>query len=376
MIKTMLLYSSVFITLIVLCGCNNEYNSTAKLMNFKDSTLVLSQKIEIIRLETKPDCQLGYIDKTYIDTANDRIFVLSDFNFFLFNLKGEYITKLSIGKGPQEVIRIVSFVADTEKEIFYALDMANSLAVFNYDGIFLKRISLFGFYGIDIFLLNNEEMLILNNWVGRNEHYFVGNFDYNQEKITGKQVHSKESPYPLNTLLTFKNFYKRDDKVYFYSANIFGLFEYENTNFKRLISFDLDHKGVPRKFYKQFENQNRSAFREESKSRNYAPFLLYAFPFNDYFLVGIDDNNYSCYAINRNNNAKIYHTGSIPSYFNLPDAKSLRVPKSIQNDLISFSCNPIDFFEPDEEQQSKTIRLGIQNIEVRYSDNPIIIIIY
>lgn len=363
------------IILLLLVGCKPDQSNTINLDTSINEALYLENNQQIIQLETRQECLLGMILKVIPDLHSDRIFVLSDFNIFIFNSTGRFISKLKVGKGPDEILAVPSFTIDSNKRLIYALDTSNQIVVIDYEGNIVKKMFLTEFYSMDMFVLDDENLLLLNNWVGRNEKHFVGLFNKSEERITNKFISSEESHYPLNTLVTCRNFSKWDNKVYFYAVNIFGLFEYKENHFYKVLSIEVGNKKVPSQFYKQFENQNRQIFREEAKLNGYIPFLLYAFPFGDYYLIGVDDDLFSCYAISKKDFNKVILNGSIVSYFSLPLTKSMRTPIGFFDDLIVFYSNPMDFFEHDDEIKTKKIQIGNEEIEINYNDNPIIITI-
>lgn len=71
----------------------------------------------------------------------------------------------------------------------------------------------------------------------------------------------------------------------------------------------------------------------------------------------------------------MYNNGTIPSYFNLPDIPSLRIPLGIEDDNIIFSCSPSDFFINGDVETKKEIRIDEQNIKIKLDDNPFLIIV-
>jgi len=346
-----------------------------KLQPTQKDSLYFNKPIKIIRLETTPDSYLGGISKTIIDLPNDRIFIVSDFNLYIFDGHGKFITKLKQGKGPNEVISVPSFTVNRNRKTVYALDNASTIVELDYDGNFLNRMRIGEFYSIDMYCPSDSNLFLLCNWVGRKEKYFVGNYDLNKQVVTTKYVASSESDYPLNTFLTNKNFVEWDQEIYFCSANIFGLFRYEGDSFRRILTFDLGDRTVPPQFYRQFQTQNRDIFREEAKRKGYVPFLRYAFPFDGYFLVGIDDEQINCYAISRENHKIIYRNGPLSTYFKLPDTKSLRSPVSLLNNSIVFMCNPMDFFQNNPGVRTKTITIGGLEMVINYDENPFLVII-
>jgi len=353
--------------------CHKDSNLTVKLNSAIYDSLKLSADTKIIQLETTKDCNLGMIHKTNVD--DNRIFIASDFNLLIFDGTGKFITKLNQGKGPKEITRLTTFSLNKEKKLIYAVDMASNIVVIDYNGNVIDKFSIRDFCSIDIFCLDENNLLLLNNWVGHSEKNFVGKYNLTENSITEKYINSKESSYPINTLITTKNFSRWNGDLYFYTPNVFSLFKYANNDFTKVISFDIEERFIPKSLFSQFQTQNRNMFREETKNKGYTPFLLYAFPFDDFYLVGLDDKEYSCYAVNKDNFQNIYKNGPISTYFGLPRVRSLRSPSALQDDCIIFVCNPMDFFENEPDEKNKEINIGKYHFDINYNDNPLIIVI-
>jgi len=152
------------------------------------------------------------------------------------------------------------------------------------------------------------------------------------------------------------------------------LFEYRNSDFHQILSFNMGVKSVPKSLSDKYEKRGQSELRDVAKSKHYIPYILYAFPFKGHYFIVADDEFTNCYAINIQNK-KTYNNGTLSTYFNLPEKKSLKHPGGVQDDLIIFHCNPSDFFDSKTSMAAKEIQIAGHNIEVNQDDNPILIII-
>ena len=363
----------LFISLLWSCSTNNSSN-IIKLNENQTNRLELNYTSQIVQLETNSESLLQFILKVNIDKANDRIFVLSGFNVYIFNVSGKYISKLKIGRGPEEVRQIVSFTINSKTKTIFAIDSATKLCSFDYNGNMISKYSIEKFPSTDVFCIDDNNVCLLRNFVGGQEKSFVGIYDLSAEKIIKRFISAEKSPYPKNSIGTCNNFSRSEGKLYFYSTNIFGLFEYNDSGFNQILSFDIGNKSVPKRLSDKFSQKKRSMMREEAKSHNFVPFIMYAFHFKGYYFVVVDDENYNCYTIN-SNNKNIYHNGSLPSYFNLPNKESLKFLSGIQDDLIIFHSNPSDFFDSKTQETSKEISVANHKIEINQYDNPFLIII-
>jgi hypothetical protein len=287
---------------------------------------------------------------------------------------GKYLNKLKIGRGPGEITRIMSFAINENSKLIYAIDNSIKICVYNYDLHNINNYLIKTFASSDIAILNDENVLLLRNYVGKSEKYFIGSYNFSEKKIYEKYIHSDLSPYPMNTVITYNNFIQNDGKLYFYSPNIFGIFQYLNSKFTKIATLDLGEKSIPKSFYQNYINESPCKMGKEAKKKHYIPYILYSFPFNEFFFVITDDDTRNCYSINLKNN-EVFNNGTLPNYFNLPDIPSLRIPLGIQDDKIIFSCIPSDFFKKGGNETIKEIRIAEQNIEVKLDDNPLLIIV-
>ncbi len=315
----------MFIVTMLLWACAKEKANTIKLDANQDNKLKLSHSTRIIQLETNPESLLHFIFKISIDKLNDRIFVLSNFNIYMFDMNGKYFNKLKIGKGPGEITRIVAFTIDTHTKRIYAIDNSTTLCLFDYNGNMIDKYGINNFASTDLCVLDDDNILLLRNFVGIEEKYFVGMYNLSTREIVTKFVPAEKSPYPKNSIATGVNFSNNNGKIYLNIPNIFRLFEFLNNNLYQVFSFDLGNRTVPKSVVnKCASNSKYCNLREEAKTRNYVPFLLYGFRFKEYYFTVIDDKSMSCYAINIKNN-EIYNNGALYTYFNLPEKESLKL---------------------------------------------------
>ncbi len=365
------------LVLIVLFSCeqNNEPEVVVLKPTRKDK-LVLGKAEEIIRLETTNESYLDFVTKAHIDKKNNRIMVNSDMNLFLFDADGKFITKLKKGMGPGEVNMVVSFAVDSEHKRIFVLDMGSLIHVYGFDLNFIESHKLSEFYSLDLHYADDDNLFLYCSYVGRNEKHFVGIYDLNEKRVINRFVSADESPYPLLCMGNASNFFEYRDRLYFRSANIFGLFEFHADTFQRLVTYDLEAMAVPESFFASYvEKRNRSTFGDEALEKGYVPYLNESFIFKDHFFAVLFDKNSSCYSIDNKNLKKVYRQEQLSDYFNLPKLKSLNRVCGIQDDFLTFSCLPLEFFKGEEELKSKVVELNGERIEVNYDDNPFLIVV-
>jgi hypothetical protein len=359
---------------VLMLSCSNNSKKSIELKANQNEKLNLGINSQIIKIETNPESLLDYIQKVNVDFLNDRIFILSDFNIYIYNSSGKYINKLKVGRGPGEISRVISFSINENSKLIYAIDNSSQICIYNYDGYSISKFDIKNFASCDITVLDDDNVLLLRNHVGLREKYFVGRYNFSENRIVEKYISSELSPYPMNTVVSYNNFIKCNGKLYFYTPNIFGLFEFVNSDFNRLFSLDLGKKSVPKSLSKKFKKQNPCEMGSEARLQHYIPYILYSFPFKDYYFIIADDNEINCYAICMNT-IEVYKNGRLSGYFNLPDIKSLKTPCGIQDDKIIFSCSSADFFESNEDETAKEVMIAGKNITIRIDDNPFVVII-
>ncbi len=365
----------LYMVTLLFWNCSEKRANIIELNASQDNILKLSYKTRIIQLETNPESLLQFIFKINVDKLNDRIFVLSNFNIYVYNMNGKYLYKLKVGKGPGEIIRAVAFTLDTKTKLIYVIDNSTTLCLFDYDGNMIDKYNIDNFAGTDLYALDEDNILLLRNFVGIEEKYFAGMYNLTAQKVIKKFVPAENSPYPENSIATAINFSNNNGKIYLNIPNIFGMFEYEKHDFYQTFSFDLGNRVVPKSVInKCTSNSTYCNLRDEAKKHNYVPFLLYGFRFKEYYFIVVDDKHINCYAIDDKNN-RIYNNGALFTYFNLPETESLKLLGGIQDNLLTFYANPSEFFNLEDQSDIKEIQIHDHRFEINRNDNPFLILI-
>jgi hypothetical protein len=375
--KTIIHFSPAIVFLLAV-SCNNPSGQLdiIPLEPTQNEKLDLGKPTQIIKLETTPESQLGYVNKTAFDTENNRIFVLSDFAVFIFDNNGKFISKLKKGKGPGEISMIISFSLNKQRQLFYALDNSNRICVFDYSGKMQNDYQLDGFYGKDIQVIDDNNVFLLSIKVYEQEPYFAGIYNFEKKQITQRFIPREESPYPELMMIVNNSFTSINKRQFLSTTNIFSLFEFKEGDFQKIISYDLGKRKVPESLIqKTMESGRRSRFGEEAQKNNYVPYLLNSFYYKGHFGVIIDDEERSCYAISEKNRNKVYLRGPVSSYFNLPNVYSFCLPKEINQDYLVFAGNPTDFFDENSTSEKTTIEMGNQKLEIELGENPFLVVV-
>lgn len=256
-----------------------------------------------------------------------------------------------------------------------AQDLGNLITLIDYNGSIVKNYRLINYYFQAVEKIDEHNVLLLNNTASKTDPWFIGKYNLDKEFITQRFIPSEQSKYPLLSFTMNNNFMSFENRLFFAYSSIFGIYEYKENKFQKILSYDLGEREVPKNFQKEFEKGRRMAvFRDEAKRNGYVPYLKSTFFFKNYNLVILDDNKFSCYAIS-DNLKNVYLNGTIPEYFDLPNVRSLRNPVEVDSAFITFSCEPLDFFEANEVDADKQIQIGEHTIKLNYNSNPFLVIV-
>ncbi|GET22781.1 hypothetical protein JCM18694_30270 [Prolixibacter denitrificans] len=364
---------------LLLNGCQKkeEPSNVVVLEATQSQPLKIGEPKQIIKLETTKESQLRYVSKTAIDKQNNRIFILSDRNVFIFDGKGRFINKLRKGKGPGEILRTFSFSINPAKQLFYAVDGFRRLCVFDYNGKFIQDYHLKDYPIMNVQSMDSDQVL-LHHFTGEKkeeQQHIVGLYGLKDSKIIREFIPEDESSYPSQVAIMNNSFSVNGSRLFFASNNIWGLFEWKNNQFKRILSFDIGKRMAPSSFVdKYLPVEKRVYFRDDALKRGYVPWLLESFNFKGYYWAIIFDEKKSCYAIDENNYRKVYMDGPVSAYFGLPEVKSLQYPREMTKNYMVFACSPADFFDADDTETTKTITIGDKQVQIDMNENPFLIV--
>lgn len=363
----------LYFALVLTSACTKSQSNAFKLDSTSAQSIDFETTKQIIQLESNTEAPLGYIMKSYVDFENKKIFISSFFNLYVFDISGRYLNKLKVGRGPGEVSMITGFDVDEENKRIYAIDNSTRICAFDYNCEFQESFDIVTYPSNDIYILGNDSILLLRNCVGGREKHFIGLYDTSKDSIVQRYVSSNESLYPENNIVMTQNFCEYNQDLYFYSSNIFGFYKYENRNFQQILTFDLNKHTVPESLYKKYAENDHCEMRDEAKSRNYIPYLIHVFPFNNYYFVVVDDNENSCFIVDKKN--ELYYSNSLTSCFDLPGDDLSFVLTFVNNNVLVFSGMPSGFFDKDDDKESKTLVIGGKILEINKTDNPFLVIV-
>jgi len=363
--------------LLILASCSKSPQSNIVLLESSEcDSFVLGTPKRIIKLETSPESSLSYIVKLATDFEKHRIFILSDFNVYIFDSEGDFVTKLRKGNGPGDISMVLAFSLIEKSQQFCVLDNAKRIKIYDYDGKPVAEHLLKGVNAIDIQAVDNENVLLQNRSVTEQEPWFILKYNLTLDSVTRKFVPLEESPYPMLNMITQNSFHFNSSQKTFSASNLFGLYEFTGDEFRKGIEYDLGKKAVPESFVrKTLENKRRSHFGEDARENNYAPYILTSFNYRNFNLFVLDDEQRSCYAIDVENKNKVYFNGSLSAYFKLPKVGSFTFPADVKENFLVFACSPSDFFEENTTAKTTTVNIGDQTVEIGLEENPFLVVV-
>lgn len=360
--------------ILLFTACQNRAKGTKVLLepNTEESLFIGTPK-RIIKLEMTPESALGNISKIQTDFNNDRIFVLSDFNIYIFNSVGKFITKLSKGRGPEEISMVMACSLNNNNQLLYILDNTNRICVIDYNGRFVQQVHLKNFLGTDIQAIDTERVLLQNFRISEKVPWYIVKYNLANNAIEQEFISMSESRYPEYFMITQNSFQFSSVHKTFSASNIFNLYEYKGDGFKKVIEYDLGRRSVSNSFLETMKDKQKSQFGEYASESGYVPYLLTSFCFRNYIVAILEDDERTCYVIERNSE-KVYANGRLSAYLGLPDITSFSFPKEVNEDCFVFAANPTDFFEEGAKDETTIVELGDRVIEIQYEENPFLVV--
>ncbi|MDO5572259.1 MAG: 6-bladed beta-propeller [Bacteroidales bacterium] len=133
------------------------------------SFFVDTDDFEIIPLETSDSCLIGNVTRVYL--KKDKIIVYDEVQkaAFIFNKDGSYYSKvLRLGNGPGEYPPVVNDIVVTDNFIGVLVPAIQKIKFYNFEGEFVKDISLNGSWAYTFFTFDENKYYLINGW-GRSD---------------------------------------------------------------------------------------------------------------------------------------------------------------------------------------------------------------
>lgn len=374
LIKVLLLCFTISVSLF---SCNTTDNNSIDLTKTISKKVHIASIREIIPLETTNDVRLSYIDKSIVDFKHNKVFVLSMMNLYTFDTNGKFNNKIAVGKGPNEMMRIMSFCINSDEQKLYTLNDPQTITELSYNLDVINKYKYKGFNCSDIQHIDKNNLLVYNYATEQEgQKYFVGIYNLLKKEITKKLIPISESPYDRLTIITMNNFPEYNGIKYFTSPNIFGFYEFKKDSFINIKNYELAEYAVPKSFSEKFlKNNGDRIFRQEAMTNDYIPYLLSCFRLKDYYVVILDDPENNCILVPTDNSSQLIKNGSLTEYLNLPKASSLNIPVGYYDNKVVLSLSPVELFSNEDMYTPKHLTIGDRSLGIKYDSNPILIVL-
>ncbi|MCG6188044.1 hypothetical protein [Maribellus maritimus] len=219
-------------------------------------------------------------------------------------------------------------------------------------------------------------MFLFNFRANEINPWYVAIFNFEKKEITHRLIPRSESFYPDLAMIKGRNFTFANGKHFFSCCNIWGLYQFANNDFQKIINFDIGSRQVPSGFVNNITaTNNRIKFRELALEKGYVPYLLNSFYFKSHYWIILDDKERSCYSIPEENRNKVFLNGPVSSYFDLPAVHSLSLPMEVNEDYLVFVAKPTDFIKLFSKSDKMKIKLGTQQLEIGLEENPFLVVV-
>lgn len=133
--------------------------------SFDASNIIDTSFHQFINLVTNDSCLIGKISKIVL--RNDKIIIYDSLvkQVLIFNIDGSFYSKIAaVGQGPDEYPPIVNDCFIGENYIGILVPVINKIKLYNFEGDFVKDISIGGSWGTTYFTFDEQSVFLINDW--------------------------------------------------------------------------------------------------------------------------------------------------------------------------------------------------------------------
>ena len=149
------------------------------------TSLIDTSYFEIIPLETTDECLIAEVSKLYL--SNNKIVVYDEMaqGAYIFNRDGSYHAKVrAIGPGPGEYPPGINDIMVSKNHIG-VLAPPFGIMLYDFDGKFVKKISLEDTWGMNLFTFDDINYYLVNDWSRSNKGYYhLFKLDTKQNRVS------------------------------------------------------------------------------------------------------------------------------------------------------------------------------------------------
>ena len=381
----------IFAILLCLIGCSGKKTSSNDLLietipidkrNYTlsaDISFMLDTSyFEIIPLETNDSCLIATV--TRIDLVNDKIVVYDEMahGAYIFNRDGSYhATVRAIGNGPGEYPPDINDIMVSKKYIG-VLSPPFGIMLYDFDGKFVKKLSLEGTWGMNLISFDDVNFYLVNDWSSSDKGYFnLYRLDTENNKVYSYLPFSKKD-YDVNRgwgLDKHYNFHNGKALIYFSTIDILYSLTPEG-EITPQYKIDIVHKKLPDGLrigdgYKAIESSNKNGYiKGVNDLTETSRYLFLEIDVDDVAIYDKKEKEVKAFAIN-------FISSSFP-YFDISFDFSMENPNHVISYVTGlYGYNTKEYIatkEPGNTRFEKEFRKALEKIEDEEA-NPVVIIL-
>jgi len=270
---------------------------------------------EIIPLETNPDCLIANVKRIYL--SNNKIVVYDELakGAYIFNRDGSYHAKIrAIGQGPGEYPDYVNDIMVSNNYIG-VLSPPFGIMLYDFDGNFVKKLSLDGSWGMNLFTFDDISYYLVNDW-GRTDvgYYLLFKIDTKQNRVYSYLPYPKSDEENNRGWGLDKYYDLHDNNALIYFSTIDTIFNLTPSGeITPRYAIDIVYKKIP-------DNLKRGdgyKALQSSITNGYYKGIVNIAETSRYLFLKIDRGNYVVYDKKEKVIKSIAGLHRIPSFFNL-----------------------------------------------------------
>jgi hypothetical protein len=142
------------------------------------SFLINTDSVEVVILETSPECLIGDIKRVYL--RKDKILVYDELTLsaFVFNRDGSFHAKIqATGAGPGEYSHAVNDMVVMDSTVGVLVPVLDKIMLYDFNGKYIRDVSLNGSWGMTFFTFDGSKYHLINDWsdskLGRYQHFIL-----------------------------------------------------------------------------------------------------------------------------------------------------------------------------------------------------------
>ncbi len=195
---------------------------------------------EIIPLEMNDDCLIASVSRIYLQ--NDKIVIYDEMaqGAYIFNRDGSYHAKVrNIGNGPGEYPLGINDIMVSKNHIGV---LSYWILLYDFDGKFVKKISLEGTWGVNLFTFDDINYYLANDWSRSDKGYYqLFKLDTKQNRVYSYLPFSEQDDVNNRGWGLDKYYNLYDNRALIYFSTIDTLF---NLNFGSVNHLYFESAGV------------------------------------------------------------------------------------------------------------------------------------